>query len=355
MTMETIWHQSRNISDNVAYAKKVCMPQCGLLKDYPGYSDLLYTVASLDNLESNVKEIIVNNLEPGEDICQIIASPIQGVLRDSRLKHPERIEQQTDMWNYDWVFVLQKEHMLLFDTVHTTDKPNIRKAPIKSLLSIEWGIVLLHSWVNWSWLDKNHIEHASFDFNGTGAPPIEELIAYLYQSNYSSGRKLRHQIIGMDENLKSFPWKFVERIPLLVTPQERILAAEYHPFHPPTWQSWHGLFRKLERRAIPASALIMTDRQLIIAQEEEHDGGLGLGTIIRTVKLDAIKTVITESNFEGTQFIIVVGNENVEERIFVNAPEKSYQEIYESFRSYVTSRGHFLGGQYDSKDFNGNL
>lgn len=320
------------------YQRKVCKSECTRLLDHPNYDDLIYTVRSLNELDPKVKDIIGDNLPPGDDICQIIVSPNQrltGVLQDNR---SERKEQKLHQWNYDWVFVLTTEYIVLFDAEHSPDIPQVMKAPVKNLIRIEWGKILFRSWVSWSWLDTDHIKHAQVAFSTTGEKPIVEILAYLHGSNDPIKGISHLPSIGFEEEIRRIPQKFIDRIPLFLTPQERVLAIEYSPFQPSTWKSWYGLFKKLENKSIPASVFFMTDRRTIIVREEENDSAMSLGNIIQTIQLKDIQNMFVEDISERKQLIIEVGNKAVRERITVDISERCFDGISEKLRSYLSSK-----------------
>lgn len=329
--------QPKITTEPVLFQKKVCRSECMLLLDHSSYNDLIYTVHSLNDLDPKVKDMIVDNLPPADDLCQIIVCPNQKMI-DERQDGSESKDQKLHQWNYDWVLVLTNENILLFDAEHSPNVPQVMKAPVKNLVMIEWGKILFRSWISWSWLDEDCIGHAQVAFSSTGEKPIVELLVFLFGSNDSIKRAIHLPSMGLEEKIKRIPPKFVDRIPLLLTPQEGVLAIEYSPFQPSTWKSWHGLFKKLENKSIPASVLILTDRRIIIVREEENDSGHSFGNIIQTIQLKDIQNMFVDYVSERKRLIIEIGNNVVRERISVDVSERCFDEISEKFRSYLSSR-----------------
>jgi len=329
--METQSQNLRTIADHSQYTQKVCQPQCEIFKNHPRYSELIYTVASLGELDQMVRDTVVKYLDRREDICQIVVSPRRSTNDPSGVSVAGNASQQ---WNYDWVLVLTRENLVLFDSAHPYDRPMVRKAPIENLLSIEWASILLQSWVDWSWVDGQKVEHARINFNTSGAKPIEETLGFIHKAGISDFRISHQRLSEQSPIINSIPYKFVDHLPLLLTPQEKILAAVNYPFQPAVWKSWHGLFRKQERKATPSIALILTESHFVMIYEDAHDLGLRLGTIIQTIKRKNIIKLLIENILDGPQLILLVGDKNAEERIIIPAPEECFEELIERFRLY---------------------
>lgn len=148
-------------------------------------------------------------------------------------------------------------------------------------------------------------------------------------------RKSGRLLVEQSQNLSFLPDKFVDHLPILLTLQEKILETAYYPFQPAVWKSWHGLFQKQERKAIPATALLLTERQLIMIREEDHDAWLGLGFYIYAIQRKCIVNLFIENTLDGPQLILLYGDENAEERLLIRVSEIYFDEIVEKFRSYL--------------------
>ena len=242
--------------------------------------------------------------------------------------------------SYEWVLVLTRKNLVLFDATFPNNLPMVKKVPIKNLLSITWGRILLQSWVDWSWTAGSIVEHARIKFSSSGEKPIEETIRYIHGADLPNAGELYRLLPEQDLNTNSLPNKFIDLLPLLLNHQDKILEGVYYPFKPAVWKSWYGLCRKLERKATPSTAFLLTEQQYIMIYEEDHDAGLGLGTVIQSINRKNILDLFIESKLDCIQLFLLVGDKNAEERIFIRAPEECFEEIIEKFRI------HFLADQY---------
>ena len=222
----------------------------------------------------------------------------------------------------------------MFDAAQLNAQPIIRKAPMEKLLSITWGKILLQSWLAWSWIDGIVIEHARNDFATIGENPIEETLGYIFGSNISVVGESHRPLLEQSQVTKTLPFKFVDQLSLLLTPQEKLLAAVNYPFQPAVWKSWHGLFRKQERKAIPYSAFILTERQFLMIYEDADDTESSFGTYIQSVKRKNIIDLLIENKLDGPQLILLVSDKKADERIILPAPEECFDEMIERFRLY---------------------
>ena len=328
--METQWQNPKTKDNRGQYSQTLCQPQCEIFKDYTRYSELIYTVASLDELEQGVLETIVANLDPGDEICQIVVSPHQQINDPSQAGLSGYMDQQE---SYEWVLVLTKKNLVLFDATYPNNLPMVRKAPIENLLSITWGRILLQSWMDWSWSAGSIVEHARINFSTSGEKPIEETIRYIHGADLPDAGELYRLMPEQDLTINSLPNKFVDLFPLLLNHQDKIQEVVYYPFQPAVWKSWYGLFRKQERKATPSTAFLLTEQQFIMIYEEDHDAGLGLGTFIQSVNRKNILDLVIESDLDGIQLFLLVGDKNAQERIILHAPEECFVELIEKISS----------------------
>lgn len=328
--METQWQNPKTKDNRGQYPQTLCQPQCEIFKDYTRYSELIYTVASLDELEQGVLETIVANLDPGDEICQIVVSPHQQINDPSQTGLAGYMDLQG---SYEWVLVLTKKNLVLFDVTYLDNLPMVRKAPIENLLSITRGRILLQSWVDWSWTDGSIVEHARINFSTSGEKPIKETIRYIHGADFPDAGEIYRLMLERNFTANSLPNKFVDLLSLLLNHQDKILEVVYYPFQPAIWKSWYGLFRKQERKASPSTAFLLTEHQFIMIYEEDHDAGLGLGTFIQSVKRKNILDLFIESDLDGIQLFLLVGDKNAQERIILHAPEECFVELIEKISS----------------------
>ena len=335
--MET---QSQNLSttaDHSQYTKTVCQPRCEIFKDYTKDEIILYTVASLDEIDQKERDEVVKYLDPGDDICEIIVSPGQSI------SDPDVTNNAGDTvrnWKDDWVLILTKENLVLFDSAQHNAQPIVQKTPIEKILSIMWGKILLQSWVDWSWADERKVEHARINFQSSGEKPIIETLGYIQGVDIADFGDSYRRSSEQSQIISALPVKFADQLSLMLTPQEKILAEACYPFQPAVWKSWHGLFKKQVRKETPSLAYFLTERQFVMIYEGPHDSGLSFGTFIQTVKRKNILKLLVDKALDGSQLVLVVGDKNAEERVIIPVPEESFEETIKKFRVYFPEDQH---------------
>ena len=337
--METQSQNLRTTADHNQYTQKVCQPRCEIFKEYAKDNERIYTVASLDEIDQRVREVIVKYLDPRDDICQIVISSHQSISDPSMASTAGYAVQQ---WKYDWVLVLTRDNLILFDSTDPDNQPIVRKTPIENILSITWGNILLQSWVDWSWVDGRKVEHGRINFQSNGESPILETLGYIHEADISDFRNSRRRSSEQNQIINALPNKFVDQLSLLLTPQENILATANYLFHPAVWKSWHGLFRKQERKATPFIELILTERQFVMIYEGIDDTGPSFGTFIQTVNRKNIFKLLIENTLDGSHLLLLVSDKNAEERIIIPAPEESFEEMIDRFRVYFPADQHIV-------------
>lgn len=193
--MDTQGQKTNTTAERSQYTQTFCQPQCEIFKDYTRYSELVYTLPSLDGLEQWAVEAIVANLDPGEDICQIVVSSQQPINDPSWASINGYADQQS---HYEWVLVLTRENLVLLSSAHSIEETIVQKVPIANILSIIWERILLQSWVDWSWTDGGEVEHARINFNTVGERPIEETLGYIFRVEYFENEKIWPSVGGTE-------------------------------------------------------------------------------------------------------------------------------------------------------------
>ncbi len=105
---------------------------------------------SLNEIDQKVREVIVKILDSHDVICQIVVSLRQPI---SDLSVPSVAGNAGQLLDYEWVLVLTRDNLVLFDSTDTHNHPMVWKAPIENIQSIVWVKILMQSWVEWSWLN----------------------------------------------------------------------------------------------------------------------------------------------------------------------------------------------------------
>ena len=329
--MET---QSQNLYkavDYSQYAVKICQLRCEIFKEHTNDIELIHTVASLDEIDQKEVAEIVKSLDPKDDICEIIVAQGQSIGDPSV---PFRADDAKRQWNDDWVLVVTKENLVLLELKQPNGRSITRKASIENIQSIVWGKVLLHSWVDWSWVNEQKVEHARLDFQRSAEKPIIETLGYIQGADITGFSDSPRRFSEQSQTIKTLPIKFLDQLAVMLTPKETILAEASYPFQPAIWKSWHGLFKKQVRRETSFLAYFLTEHQFVMITDRSHDTGISFGTFIQTVKRQNILKLLVDKAKDGSQLVLVVGDKNAEERVIIPVPEESFEETITRFRLY---------------------
>ena len=329
--METQSQYLNKAVDYSQYAVKVCQPRCEIFKEYTNDIGLIHTVASLDEINQKEGAEIVKFLDPKDDICEIIVSPGQ-LIGDPSVAY--RADEAKQQWKDDWVLVLTKENLILIDLAQPNNRPIVRKTSIENIQSIMWGSILLHSWVDWSWVNERKVEHARLDFPSSGEKPIIETLGYIQGADITGFSDSPRRFSEQSQTIKTLPSKFLDQLAVVLTPKETILAEASYPSQPAIWKSWHGLFKKQVRKETPFLAYFLTEHQFVMITEDPHDKSISFGTFIQTVKRQNILKLLVDKAKDGSQLVLVVGDKNAEERVIIPVPEESFEETITRFRVY---------------------
>jgi hypothetical protein len=249
---------------------------------------------SFDELEPAVGRAIVEHMEKGESIRQIIVAPRQMLPGAHGKSRGLRDILLPWAWTPDWVLAWTSERVL----VATIDRP--RAAPVVTstsaadILSFEWGSILLHAWVEWTRVNQGQAQQTRIYFNAVGEALFKRVLDTLrhdvaVQSGFTTVQPDRHL-----ERLAALPFKFMNIIMYdLLLPDEQVQAVVYRPT---IWSNQRKLFRP-QRAA--AMTLVLTNYHILIAEEDLTGTRKSYGLITRFYPRSRVSHAALERGQDG--------------------------------------------------------
>lgn len=266
--------------------------------DRPRLARFARAVKSLDELDPAVGTALAKSIEPGEAIRQIIAAPKQALLGVGQKK-----QSWLNRWlpwelTPDWVLVVAEERVLVATVDRPRAVPVVTSTRIADMLSFETGKILLHAWVEWTCPAQNRADRTRIHYNAVGQRMFREALDYMRQgvAGFPSACNDRQL-----EYLSDLPFKFMNIITYdSLLPGEQVQAVVYQPA---IWTTHLRLFR---RQQAAARALVLTDRYLLIAEEELTGRADHWGLITRFFPRNRIRsaTVVREPTSVCLQLIL---------------------------------------------------
>ncbi|HVO41672.1 MAG TPA: hypothetical protein VMT34_03560, partial [Aggregatilineales bacterium] len=174
--------------------------------------------------------------------------------------------------------------------------------PLKSLLTVELVIVLLHAHLRFTWVEQGRVEHLSLEFNSVGEQFICRQLNQLrttlclvdHRTHDDTPTSISRSIID------GLPLKFQNYLTLRRRPSEQVLAAVYEPSRSPTGR-WFRL------TISPNRVVAVTDAGLIVLEDEVTRKIANYTIITRYYPRDRISEVSFEAGSDLTSMKITLG------------------------------------------------
>jgi hypothetical protein len=291
--------------------------------DNPRLSRFPRVFYSFDELEPAVERAIVERLEKGESIRQIIVAPRQRLLGAHRKSRGWRGILRPWEWTPDWVLARTSERVL----VATLDRP--RAIPVVTstyaadILSFEWAAILLHAWVEWTWANEGQAQQTRIYFNTVGDTLFRRILDDL-RHEVAEQSKLTAQPDRRLERLTALPFKFMNIIRhYLLLPDEQVQAVVYRPA---MWPNQRKLFHP-QRAA--AMALVLSNYHFLIAEEDSTGLENSYGLITRFYPRNRVSQVALERGQDSLWLNLTPELNGVRQEVHVPFEFGSEQAIQE--------------------------
>ena len=275
----------------------------------PALGRFARAVKSFDELNPTIGAALAERIEPGETVRQIIAAPKQALLGIPDAPEERRWLNMFLPWRLtpDWVLVVTAERVLVAAVDRPGAAPTVTITRIADILSFEMGKILLHAWVEWTFPCQGRADRTRIYFNAVGERMFKEALEYMRQ-NVTTGyapQGNRHL-----EYLSDLPFKFMNIISHhLLLPDEQVQAAVYQP------AVWMTRFRLLRHQRSAAMALVLTDRHVLIAEEELTGRPDSWGLITRFLPRSRIQRVALEQEQAGLWLRLTLKHQGVEQQV----------------------------------------
>ena len=186
--------------------------------------------------------------------------------------------------------------------------PEVCEIPLRQVLWLEAGTILLISWLELAWVHQGEIERIRIDFNTVGRDLFADLAARIRLAILAAeGVSLSGNAHGL-ERLEALPFKFRRAIPdHVLLRDEQVLGAL---FRPSQWATYLAIFR---RHVTPRLAVLRTDAHLIVAGEHLTSVEDSYGLIAQFCPLPRVKNVTLEERDGRPELRIAVGLDGVED------------------------------------------
>ena len=285
--------------DILAQSETNSVLRAGVL-DRPLLGRFALAVNSFDELNPTIGMALAERIEPGEPIRQIVAAPKQAILEARHARDERRWYDVFLSWRLtpDWVVVLTGKRVLTAAMDRPGAAPVITATRIEDILSFEFGRILLRAWVEWTFSHEGRADCTRIYFNSVGERWFKEALEYMRQNVVTGHTPQRDRHLAY---LSDLPFKFMSLITYsLLLPDEQVQAVVYQP------ALWTTQMRLLRRQRSASRALVLTDRHLLIAEEELTGRADSWGLITRFLPRSRIQhvTVEQEQTSTGLQLIL---------------------------------------------------
>lgn len=255
-------------------------------------------IENLAELRPEHRAILLETLSPGEHIRWLIYVPYQAVLKS---RDPKRRAFRFFLpWQFtpDWLLALTPTRLLLVSLPPHGDPPQVSSIPLENLLYLQSGVILLFSWFKLAWVEQGAVRQETVYYNAV-CERIFDVLSEMVRAGLPAGADgpPAHPLDN-HEALAPLPYKFKNLIPLrLLLPGEQIALVV---FRAATFKRSLGLFRQM---LSPRMALVLTDRHLLLAEEDlsVSEGSYGLiSTFLPLQRLCAVPLTRTGQRIELT-------------------------------------------------------
>lgn len=179
------------------------------------------------------------------------------------------------------VLVFSDDEVMLLE-VETEDplKINTLVIPFQCLFRIKLKVILLVASVNFSWVDRDHVETVTIGFNAVGERLIRQQIMRIrgILTNGIDTPALPEMAVS-----RQIPLKFRNYLNSSLLPGERIFSVIYQPFPKP--DEWW------KRSPVPNRLIALTNFSLIVLEEDHERWISEYGMITQSFPLQWLQSV----------------------------------------------------------------
>jgi hypothetical protein len=269
----------------------------------PSLRGFAYVVPKLENLGPALCAALASFIEIGDVPQRIVVLPRQRLL--------ERRVPGT--WPSFPRWKITPESILIYTTKHLLSaklqgrRLEVTITPLDQIVTTQLGTILLFSWFEWSWTNAGKLETCRVHFNTVGD--------WIFRDLQQCLSRIMAQHAGLDmvpisqglQHLEKLPFKFRNIIPLhMLLPEEELQAVVYRA------GLWEPRVIFLRKQTSPATALILTNSQVIVAEEAPGLAEGHYGVVARYMPRHALHRVYLGEQGEGLLLCITLQVKGVE-------------------------------------------
>jgi len=215
-------------------------------------------------------------------------------------------------WTPDWVLAWTSERVLVVTIDRPRATPVVTSTSAADILSFEWGSILLHAWLEWTWANQGQAKKMRIYFNAVGETLFKRVLDGLRhdvaaQSELTTMQPDRHL-----ERLAALPFKFMNIIMHdLLLPDEQVQAVVYRPA---IGSNQHKLLR--HQRAA-AMTLVLSNYHVLTAEEDLTGTQNSYGLITRFYPRSRVSHAALERGQDGLWLNLTPELDNVKQEVRV--------------------------------------
>jgi hypothetical protein len=269
----------------------------------PSLRGFAYSVPKMENLGPALCAALANFIEMGDDPQQIVVLPRQRLLE----------RRVPGGWPSFPRWKITPERILIHTTKHLLSailhgrRLEVTTTPLDRIVTTQIGTILLFSWFEWSWTNAGKLETCRVHFNTVSD--------WIFRDLQQCLSRIMVQYAGLEavpvsqglQHLEMLPFKFRNIIPLrMLLPEEELQAVVYRA----------GLLEQrvvfVRKQISPATALILTNSQVIVAEEAPGLVEGHYGVIARYMPRHTLHRVMLGEQGEGLLLRITLKVNGVE-------------------------------------------
>ncbi len=135
----------------------------------------------------------------------------------------------------EWTLALTDDRLFAVARDTVTRRVKITIIPLESMIAFEWGVILLHSWIDIVWADQG-LRHTRVEFNTVGEDFLRALLSALRQAVLTRLPRMVDPRAALTEGqIGTLPMKFANMLLRALLPGEQVFAYCFEPTIKPRW------------------------------------------------------------------------------------------------------------------------
>ncbi len=224
-----------------------------------------YPIEQITELPATVQQALRSQTQSNESFRSILLIPPFQHL--GRRPGPRTWLSGSGPWRTpESTLALTEEHLFVVARDTSTTNVEMTVIPLKSMIAIEWGIILLYSWIDIVWADSD-LHRTHVEYNTVGEPLLQPLIELLRRAVLArAAPPIEHRSPVTKEQLRAaLPMKFANMLILhALLKDELVYTWVFEPTRKPKWfwggwregllwavTNYHSVFVREPREAFP--------------------------------------------------------------------------------------------------------